>query len=71
MRMPIGLVLTAVGIVLLIIGINASESFASDVSRVFTGEPTDRAIWFILGGVVAVVAGLGIAFVPTSLSKRA
>ena len=63
--------LGAVGIVLLIIGINASESFASDVSRFFTGEPTDRAIWFILGGVAAIVAGFGMAFVPTEALKRA
>jgi len=71
MKLPIGLVLTAIGVVLLVIGINASDSFASDVSRFFTGEPTDRAIWFILGGIAGVVAGLAIAFVPTSTLKHA
>lgn len=66
MKLPIGLALTAIGVVLLIIGINASDSFASDVSRFFTGEPTDHAIWFILGGIAGVAAGLAIAFVPAA-----
>ena len=29
------------GVVLMIVGINATESFSSDVSRFFTGSPTD------------------------------
>ncbi len=69
MKMPIGLALAAIGIVLLIIGISASDSVASDVSRFFTGEPTDRAIWFTLGGVAALVVGLGISLFPNG--KRA
>ena len=46
------------GIVLIIFGINAAESFSSDVSRFFTGSPTDRAIWMIIGGIVLTVVGL-------------
>jgi multisubunit Na+/H+ antiporter MnhB subunit len=71
MKLPIGLVLAAIGVVLLVIGINASESFASDVSRFFTGEPTDRAIWYMVGGIAALVAGMAIAFVPEGTLKRA
>jgi len=56
-----GLTLLALGIVLLILGFNASHSFNSDVSRAFTGNPTDKSIWFLAGGAVAVVAGLGMA----------
>jgi hypothetical protein len=51
----------AAGIVLLILGFNASHSFSSDVSRFFTGNPTDKSIWFLIGGAVAVVAGLVLA----------
>lgn len=69
MKIPIGLALAAIGVVLLVIGINASDSFASDVTRFFTGEPTDRAIWFTLGGIAALVTGLGISLFPTA--KRA
>jgi uncharacterized membrane protein YidH (DUF202 family) len=54
----IGLILLAGGIVLVIYGISASESFTSDVSRFFTGSPTDKAIWMIIGGIAAVIVGL-------------
>jgi len=46
------------GVVLIVIGINATNSFSSDVSRFFTGSPTDKAIWILIGGVVAAVVGL-------------
>ena len=46
------------GVVLMIVGINATNSFSSDVSRFFTGSPTDKAIWMLIGGVVATVLGL-------------
>jgi hypothetical protein len=46
------------GIVLTIIGINASNSFSSDVTRFFTGSPTDKAVWMLIGGVVMGIAGL-------------
>ena len=50
--------LLAGGVVLIIIGINATNSFSSDVSRFFTGSPTDKAIWILIGGIVAAVVGL-------------
>lgn len=71
MKLPIGLALLAVGVVLLIVGINASDSLASDISRFFTGEPTDRAIWFLTGGIAALVVGLGVMFIPGNELKRA
>ena len=55
-----GLALFALGVVLLIFGFNESQSFGSEVSRFFTGNPTDRSIWMIVGGAVAVVAGLAL-----------
>ena len=54
----LGLALFAAGIVLIILGFNASQSFGSDVSRFFTGNPTDKSVWFLIGGAVAIVAGL-------------
>ena len=48
------------GVVLMIIGINAMNSFSSDVSRFFTGSPTDKAVWMLIGGIVAAIAGLAI-----------
>jgi hypothetical protein len=46
------------GIVLIVIGVNATNSFSSDVSRFFTGSPTDKAVWMLIGGSVAAIAGL-------------
>ena len=48
------------GVVLMIIGINATNSFSSDVSRFFTGSPTDKAVWMLIGGIVAVIVGLAM-----------
>jgi len=58
MNKPLSFALLAGGILLLIFGVNASNSFGSDLSRFFTGSPTDKAIWMMVGGVVAAVAGL-------------
>jgi len=57
----IGLAILALGVVLLIFGFNESHSFSSDVSRTFTGNPTDRSIWFLVGGAAAVIVGLFMA----------
>lgn len=60
----IGIALLVGGLILLYFGINASDSFASEVSEVFTDSPTDRSIWMmVLGGVAAVAGGL-MAIVP-------
>jgi len=53
----VGVAIFALGVALLIFGINESHSFGSDVSRFFTGNPTDRSMWMIVGGIVAVIAG--------------
>lgn len=46
------------GVMLIIYGVNASNSFDSDVSRAFTGAPTDKTVWFLIGGVVASSVGV-------------
>lgn len=48
------------GVILMIIGISATNSFGSDVSRFFTGSPTDKAVWMLIAGIVATVAGLAM-----------
>jgi hypothetical protein len=58
MNKAFSLALLVGGIVLMIIGINATNSFGSDVSRFFTGSPTDKSIWLLIGGIVASVVGL-------------
>ena len=48
----------AIGILLIILGVSASESFNSDVSRFFTGSPTNKAVWLLIGGIAATIVGL-------------
>ena len=48
------------GVVLMVIGINSMNSFSSDVSRFFTGAPTDKAVWMLIGGSVCAVLGLSM-----------
>ena len=60
----IGIALLVGGVILLYFGMNESDSFASEVSEVFTGSPTDRSIWMMVLGAVAAVAGGIMAIVP-------
>ena len=53
-----GLALLAGGILLTIFGVTEMNSVSSDLSRFFTGAPTDRAVWMLVGGIVMLVAGL-------------
>ena len=59
MNKILSLVLLVGGIVLIIYGVNASNSIGSDFSRLFTGSPTDKSIWLLVGGVVAALIGAG------------
>jgi len=58
MNKLIFLALLVGGVVLIIVGINATNSFSSDVSRFFTGSPTDKAIWMLIAGVIVGFIGL-------------
>ena len=57
MNKIISLIFLIGGIVLLIVGFNATNSFSSDVSRFFTGSPTDKAIWMLIIGTIAAIIG--------------
>jgi hypothetical protein len=60
-----GLAVLVTGIVLLVMGLRAMDSFSSQFSRFFTGSPTDRAVWLTLGGVACIVLGSGAALMPS------
>lgn len=57
-----GFALLAVAVVLLVWGWDASASLPSDLSRIFRGGPSDRTLWFIVGGAAAGVLGLGLLY---------
>ena len=58
MNKAISLALLAGGILLIIFGVSAAGSFSSDIARFFTGSPTDKAIWMLVGGVAASIVVL-------------
>ena len=53
----ISIVLLVLGIVLVLWGVQSSESLGSDISRFFTGAPTDKTVWLLIAGVVAGLLG--------------
>ncbi|MGA2018255.1 MAG: DUF3185 family protein [Opitutaceae bacterium] len=50
--------LLVAGVALIIYGISASNSIGSSFSRMFTGSPTDKSIWLLIGGATAAIIGL-------------
>lgn len=57
MNKGMGLALLIVGIMLLIFGYNAYHSANSGISQAVTGAPTAKAIWLLIGGLLAAVIG--------------
>lgn len=57
MNRILALAILAVGIVLLVFGINSHESLASSAKEAVTGTPTDKSMWLIILGIVAIVVG--------------
>ena len=58
MNKTLSLAFLAAGILLIVFGVIAADSLGSDISRFFTGSPTDKAIWLLIGGIAAVAVGL-------------
>ncbi len=59
----IGLVLLIGGIILIVVGVTASRSFADQVSNFFTGHLTETTLWYIIGGIAAAILGLVLLLV--------
>ena len=64
MNKAIGLALLVVGIVLIVYGVNASDSVSSHVSQTFTGAPTNKTLWLLIGGSASAIVGAALTFVP-------
>jgi len=58
----LGTVLLAGGIILIVLGITASDSLGNHLSNFFRGHPDNATLWYLIGGVVAVVAGSVLLF---------
>jgi len=63
MRTFVGVGIIVVGVILLVAGLNASDSLSDRMSRFFTGTSTDKTIWLLIGGAFAVIAGASMTFI--------
>jgi len=46
------------GVLLIAWGFSSLQSFSSDISKFFTGSPTNKSIWLMIAGVLVTVVGL-------------
>lgn len=58
----IGIVLIALGILLLYFGYQSTQSLGEQLTETLTGRFTDETMYFIIGGAISVVAGVFLAF---------
>jgi hypothetical protein len=61
MTRVMGLVLLAVGVLLLMLGLTATDSLMEQISQMVTGHFTERTTWYIVGGIAALVCGAALA----------
>jgi len=62
MRKFVGFGVIVLGFFLLMTGWESSESLSSQISRLFQGSPTDRTLWYLIGGVVALAVGASMVW---------
>ena len=67
----VGLVLVPVGVVLGIIGLQATDSLADRVSDTFTGHWTDKTNFYLVGAAAAIVLGALLAVFGSKRSLSA
>ena len=63
-----GIALLSVGVVLLVYGVNASESVTSFFSNMFSGTPSNKTITFLGLGAILTTMGLFSFFGGTRLA---
>ena len=52
-----GIALLVVGGVLILWGYNESQSLGSHLTRLYSGNPTQQALYYYIGGAVCIVLG--------------
>ena len=58
MQRIIGAIALVIGIMLLVWGHDSAQSVNSQVKNLFTGNPTDRTMYFYIGGAILTVYGV-------------
>jgi drug/metabolite transporter (DMT)-like permease len=67
----LGVVLLVVGIVLLLFGLNATDSLTEHVTEGLTGKYTDKTTWYILGGIALALVGGAMALIGGGRTRSA
>ncbi len=57
MSKVLSIILLVAGVILLVYGINASNSVSSSVTQAVSGTPTNKSMWLIVAGVAGILAG--------------
>lgn len=65
----IGLGIMAGAIVLLVFGLQATDTVSEELRREVTGEYSDRTTWYIVGGIVGIVVGAALALFGGRLKR--
>jgi hypothetical protein len=66
----LGILMLVVGIILLVFGLNATDSVSDTVSEGVTGRYTDTTMWYLIGGAVLAIGGALMAFFGRRTSRR-
>lgn len=64
MKRGLGIGLLVVGVILLVWGFQTTDSLSSQFQEFFTGSPSDKAIWLIVGGALSAIVGLVLVLLP-------
>jgi len=62
MRTLMGAVIVAVGVLLVIFGLDATECLTHRISQVVHAIPGAKAIYFLGGGILTILVGMGLAY---------
>lgn len=54
----IGIALLVIGVILLVVGYNATQAPVEELTESFTGRFSDETMVYLIGGAVAAVVGL-------------
>jgi di/tricarboxylate transporter len=63
-RRALGIAIAVAGAVFLFLGLNASGAPLEQASEALTGSYSNHTLWYIVGGLGAMIAGVSLAL-PT------
>ncbi|RPJ07322.1 MAG: DUF3185 family protein [Spirochaetaceae bacterium] len=66
----IGIALLVLGVVLVVLGFQASQSFVDQLSNTFTGKFTENTMYYLIGGGAAALLGIILVLFGRGGSRR-